>query len=69
MANCDLFLLHLEAEQITWWEYSRQVPLNLRPKEYIDYWTYLKNRNNSNKRFIKEAEWRMEARRKGLLKE
>jgi hypothetical protein len=65
----DLLLFQLDAKQISWWEYSRKVPRNCRPDIYNDYWTYLFNNKEKGKRYIKEAEWRMEARRKGILRE
>jgi hypothetical protein len=66
-ADYDDFLLKLEAEQLSWWEYSRKVPIPYRPKEYINYWSFLKNKKRLPKRFIKEAEWRREGRRKGFV--
>ncbi len=63
----DLFLIRLEANEISWWEYARNVSPVSRPKQYLTYWSFLKNRGKLPRRLVKEAEWRMEARRKGLL--
>jgi hypothetical protein len=63
----DLYLIRLEANEISWWEYARNVSPVSRPSQYLTYWSFLKNRGKLPKRLVKEAEWRMEARRKGLL--
>ncbi|KSU83575.1 hypothetical protein QUF84_19965 [Fictibacillus enclensis] len=63
----DLYLIMLESNEMTWWEYARKVSPNVRPKQYKTYWSFLKNKGKLPKRLVKEAEWRMEARRKGLL--
>ncbi len=63
----DLYLLKLESNELSWWEYARKVLPENRPNEYMTYWSYLKNKGKIPRRLIKEAEWRMEARRKGLL--
>ncbi|WP_257351260.1 hypothetical protein [Pseudalkalibacillus decolorationis] len=63
----DFYLIQLENNKLNWWEYARKVPTKFRPPIYSNYWTYLRNRKTASKRWIKEAEWRMEARRKGLL--
>jgi hypothetical protein len=63
----DLYLIRLEANEISWWEYARNVSPISRPQQYLTYWSFLKNRGKLPRRLIKEAEWRMEARRKGLL--
>lgn len=61
----DHYLLDLVNGKITWWEYAVLVPSKNRPKEYLNYWSYLKNKQLS-RRIIKTAEWRVEAARKGV---
>ncbi len=63
----DHYLILLENQKLNWWGYARRVPTEFRPPHYTNYWSYLRTRNTASKRYIKEAEWRMEARRKGLL--
>ncbi|MFC0187783.1 hypothetical protein ACFFJY_05750 [Fictibacillus aquaticus] len=63
----DLYLIQLESNKVSWWEYARKVAPPKRPDQYLTYWSFLKNRGKLPKRIVKEAEWRMEARRKGLL--
>lgn len=61
----DHYLLELVDEKITWWEYAVAVPSKHRPREYLNYWSYLKNKNLS-KRIVKKAEWRVEGAKKGV---
>lgn len=65
----DLYLVMLELDLMTYDEYVKSVPAYERPKEYETYALFLKNKGKATKRMQKEAEWRDEGIKKGIIPE
>ncbi|MEC5422124.1 hypothetical protein QGM71_01280 [Virgibacillus sp. C22-A2] len=64
----DLYLILLDHNKVSYQEYASHVPQDERPKEYLTYALYLKNKGKALKRVQKQAEWDATAMMKNILR-